>query len=137
MGNRAAQIRAQNAGLVVTRRGRRFIEFDLGGGKQRFVTTIEPLHYGAANDSEIDTAWQADIGAWQYKLLTNTFQLHARNVLNAGDTVQWSDPDSGQTVTLQPDLSVLRIEPGRRELQVYVQGGLAYAPATWPLDVRE
>jgi hypothetical protein len=44
--------------------------------------------------------------------------------------------EPGQAVTLQPDLSLLRIEPGRRELQVYVQGGLAYAPATWPLDVR-
>ena len=44
--------------------------------------------------------------------------------------------EPGQAVTLQPDLSVLRIEPGRRELQVYVQGGRAYAPATWPLDVR-
>lgn len=102
MSNRAAQIRAENSDKTVTRRGRSFIEFDLGGGKRRFVSTIEPLHYGASADTEIDTTWQPDTGAWQYKLLTNSFQLHARNVLNAGDTVQWLDPESGQTVTLQP-----------------------------------
>lgn len=43
----------------------------------------------------------------------------------------------GQGVALQPDLEVLRIRPGRRELQVYVEGGAALTPATWPLDVIE
>jgi len=40
-----------------------------------------------------------------------------------------------QRVTLQPDLLALRIEPGRRELQVYVTGGATGAPVCWPLDV--
>ncbi len=40
-----------------------------------------------------------------------------------------------QTVTLQLDLTGVRVEPGRRELQVYVKGGPALTPACWPLDV--
>ncbi len=101
MANHAALIRASNPGRTITRRGDRFIEFDMGGGVKRLVTSIDPIHYGAGN-TEIDTAWTADTGAWQYKLLTNRFNLHARSVLNAGDLVEWSDPTSLQTVTLQP-----------------------------------
>lgn len=101
MANHAALIRAENNGLPVTRRGRGYIEFDAGGGKKRFISTIEPLHYGAGN-SEIDTTWTATTGAWQYQILTNSFRLYSRNVLNAGDTIQWLDPLSGQSVTLQP-----------------------------------
>lgn len=40
-----------------------------------------------------------------------------------------------QSVTLQPDLLALRIEPGRRELQVYLSGAATAAPVCWPLDV--
>lgn len=100
MANRAAMIRQSNPGKTVTGRGRRFIEFDIGGGVKRLVTSIDPLHYGA--NVEIDTTFQPDVGAWQYKLVTNRFNLHARNILNAGDLVEWYDPTSLQTVTLQP-----------------------------------
>lgn len=41
----------------------------------------------------------------------------------------------GQSVALQPDLSAVRVAPGRRELQVYVKAGLALVPVCWPLDV--
>jgi hypothetical protein len=40
-----------------------------------------------------------------------------------------------QTVALQPDLTGVRVAPGRRELQVYLKGGPGMAPACWPLDV--
>lgn len=40
-----------------------------------------------------------------------------------------------QRITLQPDMLALKIEPGRRELQVYVTGGATGAPVCWPLDV--
>ena len=39
------------------------------------------------------------------------------------------------SVTLQPDLSALRTTPGRRELQVYLTGLPALAPACQPLTV--
>lgn len=102
MGNRAAQFRADNAGRPVTRRGQHYIEFDLGGGSRRYVATIEPLHYGAANDQEVDDSWQADTGAWQWRMVANRFNLHARSVLNAGTLLEWLHVASGQTVTVQP-----------------------------------
>lgn len=40
-----------------------------------------------------------------------------------------------QVLTLQLDLSACRIAPGRRELQVYLEGGPACAPVTTPLQV--
>ncbi len=40
-----------------------------------------------------------------------------------------------QMVALQPDLTAVRVAPGRRELQVYLKGGSGMSPACWPLDV--
>lgn len=40
-----------------------------------------------------------------------------------------------QVLTLQLDLSAVRVAPGRRELQVYLQGGASQVPACMPLDV--
>ena len=40
-----------------------------------------------------------------------------------------------QVLTLQLDLSAIRVAPGRRELQVYLQGGASQVPACTPLDV--
>src|SRR3990172_7922526 len=57
-------------------------------------------HYGAG--LEVDTAWEVDTGAWQYRMLKAEFNLHARNILNAGDTIEWLDPSSGESLILQP-----------------------------------
>jgi hypothetical protein len=99
VGNHAALIRQLYSGKSVTRRGRRSIEFDLGGGRFAWVATVEPLH---VRDSgvEINTTWQPDTGAWQWRMIDADYQVHARDVLNAGDTVEWAK--GGQTVTLQP-----------------------------------
>jgi hypothetical protein len=43
--------------------------------------------------------------------------------------------NAGEAVSLQLDLTALKITPGRRELQVYLDGGLARVPTCWPLDV--
>lgn len=40
-----------------------------------------------------------------------------------------------QVLTLQLDMSAVRVTPGRRELQVYLKGGPAQVPVCWPLDV--
>ena len=67
MANRASLIRAENPGYAVSRRGRHFLEFDLGGGKRRWVGTIEPLHI-RDSETEIDATWATDTGAWQWKI---------------------------------------------------------------------
>ncbi len=100
MSNHAALIRQENAGKPVLRRGRNFIEFDLGGGVRRYVTTIAPLHV-RASDTEIDTTFIADTGAWQWKMAQADFQVHARSVFNAGNLVEWRH-SSGEWVTVDP-----------------------------------
>lgn len=89
MANRAALIRLENEGKNVTRRGKNFIEFDLGNGVTRHVATIEPLHYGAQFDQEIDTAWEADTGAWQWRIVKNDHLIHSRNIFNVGSLFEW------------------------------------------------
>ncbi len=102
MANRAALIRQQNSSLAVVRKGRNSITFDLGSGRRRLAITALPLHYGP-NLADIDTTWLATTGAWQYKVEgTNVFNLYARDVLNAGDTIQWLDPATGGSLTFQP-----------------------------------
>jgi len=99
--NRAAQFRAENPGRPVVKRTKGSIHFDLGGGQFRGYF-CDPIHYGASFENEIDAAWTVDTGAWQWKMVLNRFNLHARSVLNAGDLLEWLDPTSANTVTFQP-----------------------------------
>jgi len=100
MANHAALIRQENSGLSIAQRGRRFIEFDLGNGQRRFVSTIEPLHI-RNSETEIDTTWLADTGAWQWKLAQADFQAHARSVFNVGSLIEWRH-ESGEWVIVDP-----------------------------------
>jgi len=70
---------------------------------QIWECSVGSQHYQVGADwVDIDTAWKVDTGAWQYKAIQNSFQLHARDVLNAGDTLQIDTQDGTQNVTLQP-----------------------------------
>lgn len=102
MSNHAALIRESNPGKTVTKRGKNFIEFSLGEDSYRYHATGDRLHYGAAFDKEIDTTWVSTTGAWQYQIIENDFSLFARNILNAGNVIQWLDKASNESVTLQP-----------------------------------
>ncbi len=42
----------------------------------------------------------------------------------------------GEEIALELDLSAVRVRPGRRELQVYLEGGQACTPVCHPLDVE-
>lgn len=63
---------------------------------------IGDVHYGASFDQEIDTAWQVDTGAWQYRMTLAPYNAYARDILNVGDLIQYTDPATGQSVTFQP-----------------------------------
>ena len=98
--NRAAQIRAENADRAVTRRGRSFIEFDLGNGRTRHVATIEPLH--TRTGTEIDTAWGAAVSPWQYQAADCDYTARIKAAFNGAPLLQFTDKTSGAWVTLQP-----------------------------------
>jgi hypothetical protein len=124
MTNRAALLRAEHAGRAVTRRGRSFIEFDLGGGRRRVVSTIEPLHYGDGTQ-EIDTAWSATSGVWQHQMLAADFQARAKASFNGAPLVEFRVGDD--FVTLQARQLDWTNDRGDVQLAGSVQGVTATA----------
>lgn len=71
---------------------------------QRYILDAQLGMFGwhTAAGSEVDTAWQPDTGAWQYKMLLADYNAFARSVFNAGDVIQYVEPITGQSVTFQP-----------------------------------
>ena len=78
-------------GATVSGRGRGWIKHQHPTNSRRFMldSHIGPIHYGAGEDSEIDTAWQVTTGEWQYEMTLNSFQTYARNIFNAGDIFEF------------------------------------------------
>jgi hypothetical protein len=106
MANHAQLIRQENSGLSVARRERRFIEFDLGNGKKRHVATIDPLHI-RNTETEIDTAWEdGDQQPYFKQMVKSDYHVYAglnSNVtFNAGQIIEYRQPDTGAWVKLQP-----------------------------------
>jgi len=97
------RVQRQWPGATVVGRGRASLihQHPSDPARKRLDVTIDPLHI-AGTDIEIDTAWQPTTGAWQYEMTLADYQAYARSVLNAGDTIQYVDPGSGQSVTFQP-----------------------------------
>lgn len=92
MANPAADIRAAAQsrwpGATVQGRGRTWLLHRHPTDPRRFMLDAEigPIHTAAL--AEIDTAWQPDTGAWQWKMEQADYQAHARSVLNAGDAIE-------------------------------------------------
>lgn len=104
MANRAAQLDAEtrqaHPQATVKRRGRNFIEHDLGGGVTRWTGTIEPLHTQAG--AEIDTTWVADASPWSYRVSAADYTAHIKAAFNGAPLLQYTDVATGAWVTLQP-----------------------------------
>lgn len=105
MANRAAQldvdVKAAHPNATVTRRGRNFIEHDLGDGKTRWTGTIEPLHT-RADSTPIDTAWVADASPWSYRIAAADYAARIKAAFNGAPLLQYTDVVTGAWVTLQP-----------------------------------
>lgn len=104
MANRAslidAEVRAQHANATLKRRGRNFIEHDLGGGVTRWTGAIEPLHTRAG--AEIDTAWVADASPWSYRIAAADYVARIKASFSSAPLLQYTDVETGATVSLQP-----------------------------------
>lgn len=104
MANRASQIdaevRAAHPGATVKRRGRSFIEFDLGGGKRLWEGTIEPLH--TKGGAEIDTTWVGAVAPWSYQDASADYTAKIKAAFSNAPLLQFTDNTSGAWVTLQP-----------------------------------
>lgn len=104
MSNRAAQLDAEtkqrHPGATVKRRGRNFIEHDLGGGVTRWTGTIEPLHTRAG--AAIDTTWVADTSPWSYRVSAADYTSRIKATFSSAPLLQYANVETGATVSLQP-----------------------------------
>lgn len=110
MANLAAEARAKAQtmwpGAVVVERGRGYIKHRHPTQSNRFMLDTQVggvgWHYGPLLDQEVDTAWQPAVAPWAYKMVKAEFNAKALSLLNAGQVIEYSDPDSGQWIRFQP-----------------------------------
>jgi hypothetical protein len=104
MANPAAQARANAqanwSGATVAERGRKFIRHQHPTDPNRFMldTSIGAMHYGAQEDQEIDTAWVASAGAWDWEVTSNDFHCFIRDSVPV--SYRYEDVATGHFVEL-------------------------------------
>jgi len=76
-----AKAQAKYPGATVHGRGRNWIRHQHPTNPDRFIfdTHLGPIHYGAGEDQEIDTAWQTSSGNWDYEVIANNFHCFVRD----------------------------------------------------------
>jgi hypothetical protein len=99
------QIQQQWPGAAVSNRWRNGIELAHPDNPQRraLTATIGPIHYGADESQEIDTAWlpSAD-AAWQWAMVENDYHAHSRDVFNSGNLIRYTHAESSLWVQFDP-----------------------------------
>jgi hypothetical protein len=69
-------------------------------------TTIGPMHYGAGDNTEIDTAWEPSITQpWLWQMVEAAYNVYAgpgTTDFDAGQIIEYVHPASGETVAFQP-----------------------------------
>jgi hypothetical protein len=113
-----AQIQAQYPGAAVVGRGRTWLRHQIGPQSYALDTSIGPLHV-AGTETEINSDWVADTGAWQWKMEQADFHVHARNVFNAGGLCEYRDPVSQQWVIFDPQsINWINQDTSRQQIAV-------------------
>ena len=71
-------IQTKHPGATVHARGRKHIVLahPTESGRKMFMNHIGRIHYGPAEDQEIDTAWTPSSGAWDYESVKNDFESY-------------------------------------------------------------
>ncbi len=94
-------------GASVSARGRRSIVHQHPMEPRRFAldTQIGLMHYGVSKDQEIDTAWVASQGAWDYEVVKNDFHCFVRDSIPIG--YRYLDAASGESVDLDLDVDAI------------------------------
>ena len=63
---------------------------------------IGPMHFGIAEDQEINTAWQAGIAPWDFQMTQANYNAFALSDFNSGQIVKYVHPGSGESIDFQP-----------------------------------
>ena len=114
MTNPAADARAMAQanwpGASVFSRSRKAITHQHPTNPLKFASDyhVGPIHYGASEDQEIDTDWEAGgipDQPWLWKMVQNDFNAYAMPGtadFDAGQIIRYVDPDSSEEITFQP-----------------------------------
>lgn len=107
MPNPSSEFRGRASSLwgysnVVARGKKWLLQKKIDSDQYMLDVSLGDIHYGPSEDQEIDTAWVADTGAWQYQMVLADFHAHARNILNAGTLVEYRNPYTNEWITFQP-----------------------------------
>ena len=140
MANPAAAIRAAvqaaHPGATVVERGRNVLRHQIGN---RTIVDAEsgPLHI-SGTETEIDTAWLADTGVWQWKMEQADYSAHARSVFNVGNILEYRDRATGEWVIFDPQsLNWINQDNSRQQIAIkqaitgQVTGDVMGFPAAW------
>jgi len=91
-------------GATVLVRKRKSITHQHPTNPNRFMFDAEigPMHYGPAEDQEIDTAWQSGTAPWDYEMDKAGYNAYALQRFDAGQIIKYVDPDTGEDIAFQP-----------------------------------
>ncbi|HLE03113.1 MAG TPA: hypothetical protein VI729_00645, partial [Anaerolineales bacterium] len=63
---------------------------------------IGPMHYGPAEDQEINSAWQPGVAPWNFQMVQAGYNAFALANFSSGQIVKYVHPGTGESVTFQP-----------------------------------
>jgi len=71
-------------------------------GKFMLDLGIGPMHYGPAEDQEINTAWQPGVAPWNFQMVQAGYNAFALANFSSGQIVKYVHPGTGESVAFQP-----------------------------------
>ena len=98
------RVQALWPGATVDRRSRNSITHQHPSNPKKFMVDIGigPMHFGVAEDQEINTAWQAGVAPWDFQMTQANYNAFALSDFNSGQTVKYVHPGSGESIAFQP-----------------------------------
>ena len=91
-------------GATVDRRSRNSITHQHPSDPKKFMVDIGigPMHFGVAEDQEINTAWQAGVAPWDFQMTQANYNAFALSDFNSGQIIKYVHPGSGESIAFQP-----------------------------------
>jgi len=103
---REARDRAQLAwpGAAVVERRRNSIKHQHPTEPNKFMLDlgVGPMHFGAVEDQEINSAWQPGIAPWDFQMVQAGYNAFALSTFSSGQIVKYVHPGSGESIAFQP-----------------------------------
>jgi len=98
------RVQALWPGATVDRRSRNSITHQHPSDPKKFMVDIGigPMHFGIAEDQEINTAWQAGVAPWDFQMTQANYNAFALSDFNSGQIVKYVHPGSGESIAFQP-----------------------------------